>query len=103
MAVETDTERAIFVEADDFGVSVTYTPSGGDATTIEGLFDSDFQEVDAGGAVTFAVSVPRLLTLTSNVSNAAEGDSVTIASVDYVVLSVFDDGQGMTELRLEKQ
>jgi len=103
MAVETDTERAIFVEADDFGVSVTYTPSGGTATTIEGLFDSDFQEVDAGGAVTFAISVPRLLTLTSNVSNAAEGDSVTIASVDYVVLSVFDDGQGMTELRLEKQ
>lgn len=103
MAIETDIERAIFVEADDFGVSVTYTPSGGGATKINGLFDSDFQEVDAGGAVTFAISVPRLLTPTSNVSNAAEGDSVTIASVNYTVLSVFDDGQGMTELRLEKQ
>ena len=37
MAVETDVERAIMLA--DFGESVTYTPSGGSASTITGIFD----------------------------------------------------------------
>lgn len=101
MAIESETDRALFLFDD--GVDATYTPTGGSATTVKGLFDNDIQEVDAGGTATFAVEMPRFVCQTSNVSSAAEGDSIVISSVTYSVLSVFDDGQGMTELRLEQQ
>ena len=58
MAVETDVERAIMLA--DFGESVTYTPSGGSASTITGIFDKEYQAVDPGGEVAFAVEQPRL-------------------------------------------
>ena len=55
MAVETAADRAIFIGVDDFGVAATY--NGG---TINGIFDNDFVEVDAGGGVGFALQQPRL-------------------------------------------
>ena len=72
MAVETAVERAIFVGIDDFGVSATYTPVGGQASTISGIFDNDYIEVDTGGNVGFAVLQPRFLCQTSDVSTATK-------------------------------
>ena len=46
MAVETADDRAIFVGIDDFGVAATYTPSGGVASTVNGIFDNDFIEIE---------------------------------------------------------
>lgn len=103
MAVETDIERAIFVSADDFGVTATYTPSGGSPVSISGIFDSDYQEVDAGGGVGFAVKQPRFHTPTTNVASAAEGDTMTISGVSYVIRVVMEDGTGMTMLAIEEQ
>lgn len=40
MAVETDEDRAIFFEADDFGVTATFTPNVGQPFTVEGIFES---------------------------------------------------------------
>ena len=51
MAVETATERAIFFDADDFGVAASYTRQGQSAVTINGIFDNEFFEVEAGGEV----------------------------------------------------
>ncbi len=101
MAVETDVERAIMLA--DFGESVTYTPSGGSASTITGIFDREYQAVDTGGEVAFAVEQPRLAVKTSDVANAAEGDSVVISGVNYIVRVVMNDGTGLTDLALEKQ
>lgn len=101
MAVETDDDRSYLLA--DFGVTVSYTPSGGSAGNITCIFDNDVQEIDAGGAATFAVEVPRLMCRTSDISTAAEGDTAVVSGVTYSVLSVFSDGQGMTELRLEQQ
>ena len=50
MAVETNDDRTALLA--DFGVSATYTPTGGSASTITGIFDNDVQEVDAGGTAT---------------------------------------------------
>ena len=50
MAVESAADRAIFFNVDDFGTAASYTPSGGSAATVNGIFDNDFVEVDAGGA-----------------------------------------------------
>jgi hypothetical protein len=101
MAVETDDDRSYMLA--DFGVTVSYTLTGSSAKNITCIFDNDVQEIDAGGAVTFAVEVPRLLCRTSDIATAAEGDTAVISATTYSVLSVFRDGQGMTELRLEKQ
>ena len=66
MAVESAADRAIFLDVDDFGTAATYTPSGGSAATVNGIFDNDFVEVDAGGGVgvrfSSPVSIAALLT-----------------------------------------
>lgn len=102
MAVETDTERAIFFDADDFGVAATFTPSGGSATTVNGIFDKDYIAVDAGGSVPVALEEPKFICKTSDVSTAAEGDAIVINTVNYTVKVVENDGQGVTTLILEE-
>lgn len=102
MAVETATELAVFFDADDFGVAATYTPSGGSPATINGIFDNEFFEVEAGGEIAVAMEQPRFTCRTSDVSTAAEGDSITINSIAYTVRVVQSDGTGVTVLVLEE-
>ena len=98
MAVESADDRAIFVGTDDFGVSATFG-----AATVNGIFDNEFVEVDAGGGVGFALQQPRFVCRTADVSAAAEGDTITINATGYTIRIVQDDGTGMTTLVLEKQ
>lgn len=102
MAVESATDRAVFVDVDDFGTAATYTPSGGSAATVNGIFDNEFIEVDAGGGVGVALNQPRFHCRTADVSSAAEGDAITIGGVAHTVRIVQDDGTGMTVLILER-
>jgi hypothetical protein len=103
MAVETDVERAIFLEVDDFGSSATYTPLSGSPSTISGLFDNEYLAVDAGGSVPVAMQQPMFTCLTSAVSSAQEGDTLLISTTTYKVTNVQPDGQGMTVLMLQEQ
>lgn len=98
MAVESAADRAIFLSANDFGVTATI---GGSSVT--GIFDNDFVEVDAGGGVPFAVQQARFLARTADVSAVAEGTTATISGTSYKVAVRQDDGTGMTTLVLEKQ
>lgn len=100
MAVETDDDRLYMLN--DFGVSVTYTPYGGSSVTITGIFDTAYREVN-GGEVDFALYQPELLCRTSDVSNAAEGDTVAYGGTTYTVVVVAADGTGLTTLILEAQ
>lgn len=102
MAVESATDRAIFVNVDDFGVVATYTPSGGASSTVNGIFDNDFIEVDAGGGVGVALQQPRFHCRTADVSSASEGDALVVSGTNYTIRIVQDDGTGMTMLVLEK-
>lgn len=102
MAVETAVERAIFFNTDDFGVSAVYTPSGGSSVNINGIFDNEFYEADAGGSVTVAIEQPRFACATSDVASALEGDAIVISGVSYIIRVVQDDGTGTTILVLEK-
>ena len=102
MAVETATELAIYFDADDFGVAASYTPQGGSATTINGIFDNEYFEADAGGTIGIAIQQPRFVCQTSDVSSAREGDAITINSVAHTIRIVQDDGTGVTTLVLEQ-
>ncbi len=102
MAVESAADRAIFVSADDFGVTASYTPTGGSASNVKGIFDNEYFETDAGGEVAFALQQPMFHCRTADVSSAAEGDAITINAVAYTVRNVRPDGTGMTMLILEE-
>lgn len=101
MAVEGDTERAIFFSSDDFGSAATYTPSGGSASTINGIFDKDYALAAIGDGVGVGSNDPRFICRTSDVSSAANGDTIVVNSVTYTVRNVEDDGTGITTLELE--
>ena len=101
MAVESAADRLAMLA--DFGQSITYTVQGGSPSTITGIFDAQFIEVDAGGTVGFAMQQPRIVVRTSDVASATEGDTFVISGVTYLSRVVQDDGTGMTFIVLEKQ
>jgi len=101
VAVETADDRSYMLA--DFGLVATYTPSGGQGVSITGILDNDYEATDLGGTVSFAVQKPRFLCRTADLPVAAEGDSLVIEGVSYIIRVVMPDGTGMTELLLEVQ
>lgn len=101
MPVESAFDRIALLA--DFGVDSVYTPEKGASKTVKVIFDRDFQEADAGGSVAFVLEFPRVVGRTSELADAAEGETLSIEGVTYHIMVVMHDGQGMTELRLEKQ
>ena len=101
MAVETASDRLIFLDVDDFGTTASYTVQGGSAADVKGIFDNEHIEVDATGSVGVSIQEPRFLCRTSDVSSATEGDAITINSINYKIRVVQDDGTGITNLVLE--
>ena len=99
MTVELAADRLALLA--DFGVSASFTPSGGVASTITVIFDNDFEAVE-GGSVQFATTEPQVMCRTADVSGAAQGDAMVISSVNYTVQVVMDDGTGMTQLMLSE-
>jgi hypothetical protein len=116
MAVETATELAIFFDVDDFGTAATYTPAGGggggggpgpgpgagQAVTINGIFDDPQASRNATDMLDITIPAPQFVCRTSDVANVAEGDSLVVNSVSYIVRVTLTDGTGVTTLLLEK-
>ena len=101
MAVESADDRAIFFATDDFRSAATYTPSGGSASTVNGIFDREYFAADAGGTVDLAIEQPRFVCRSADVSAAAEGDALLVNSTNYLIKVVEADGTGVTTLVLE--
>lgn len=101
MAVELAADREIFLA--DFGVTASFTPSGGAASDITVIFDNEYLDVDIGGAVAFATRQPKVLCRDGEISGIAEGDQMVISGATYIVRVVMPDGTGMTEVLLEAQ
>ena len=102
MAVETAAELAIFFEPNDFADVATYTPLGGSPVNLNGIFDNESRETDAGGNVTIVMPEPRFHIRTSDAPNAEEGDALTVRGVDYTIRISHEDGTGTTMLVLER-
>lgn len=100
MAVETDDERAIFFALNDFGTQATLNIDGTE-TQINGIFENDFEEVEAGGSVSFSASSPTFHGRSVDLADAGEGDTLTINGSGYVIRVVMDDGTGLAMLKLE--
>ncbi len=103
MAIEGATERAVFFDIDDFATASSYTPTGGSASTLDGIFDSKFFEVDPISGVGVVSAQPRFICTTADLpSGAAAGDAITVDGTAYTVRVIQPDGTGITTLVLEK-
>ena len=99
MAVETAEDRAVFVNPAEFGVTATYG-----ASSINGIFDSDYFAASVGAQVDIEGARLRFLCRTADLpSGGTHGDTIVIGAVTYKVREVHPDGTGMTELVIEKQ
>ena len=48
----------VFFSEDDFAVSATFTPDGGSARTVSGIFDAEYVAVDGIGEVAVSALIP---------------------------------------------
>ncbi len=100
MAIETDTERAIFFDTDDFAKSATFTDvSASSSSTVKGIFDKESIEQSVGEAGLIE-EVPVFTCRSSDVSDATFNDTFVIDSVTYYIKEIFPDGTGMTRFTL---
>ena len=103
MAIETDADRDVFVEPDDFGVAATWNAGAG-PVSVNGIFEDSYFGIDAGN-LEFTQSGARIQFLVKSSSipaGAAQGNPVVVDSVQYKVLEIQPDGTGMTVVRLEE-
>ena len=100
MAVETDTERSIFFDSDDFASSATFNDvSAGTSSTIKGIFDKESIE-QAVGEAGIIEEVPMFTCITSDVSSATFNDTLVIDSTTYYIKELLPDGTGVTRITL---
>lgn len=102
MTLETDADRLAMLDEDDHGTTATYTPDGGSASTINGIFDNEFFEAVSEGVIAVEGSQPRFICRTIDAPIAGTGDTlvVPVGGTSYDVVGVEPDGTGMTTLLL---
>jgi len=97
MSIESATDRNFFFESDAFADTATLA----DASTVNGIFDTEEREVDTDGEVNVVADDPQFTCRTSDVSGLKEGDTLTIEGVQYAIRYRRDDGTGVTDLYLQ--
>lgn len=105
MPVESDTDRAIFLNSDEFGDSAVYTKAAGGSATFTGIFDAPHIAVDIG-EISISDRRPTFLCRTSDIPSGAAGgdagDTLMVDGTTYRVVDLEPDGQGMTRIVLGK-
>ena len=100
MAIESDTERAIFFDTDDFAKSATFADvSAGTSSTVTGIFDKESVEQSVGEAGLIE-EVPVFTCKSSDVSAATFNDTLVINSTTYYIKELLPDGTGVTRITL---
>ncbi|MEY9110399.1 hypothetical protein ABH999_006595 [Bradyrhizobium yuanmingense] len=104
MPIETAADRAVFLNADEFGAEGVYTPAGGLASDpFAGIFDrpSIGTELNQVAAID---ARPTFLCRAADLPAAANGDAGDRLAVagegGFEVVAIEPDGQGMVLLRL---
>ena len=103
MALPLEADLDAILNKDEFATAVTYTPTGGSASTIYGIFDKPTVPVDAGGFVDIHEEQPRLTCKTTAVPSIGYDDTMVISSVTYKVRAWLHNGVGLSTIQLERQ
>lgn len=106
MPVESDTDRAVFLNSDEFGDSATYTKVAGGTATLTGIFDAPHIAIEAFGGASISDRRPTFLCRTADIPSGAVGgdggDTLLVDGATYQVVDLQPDGQGMTTIILGK-
>lgn len=90
-----------FFETNGHAIAVTYRPTTGAPTTVNGIFNDEyFDEVE--GMVPVESSQPMFYCKLSDVPGVVHGDHIEFNSSDYNVMNVQPDGTGQVVLILEQ-
>ena len=106
MPVETDADRAVFVDPDDFGTTVAWWRSFDiEPVRFPAVFDDEYQLISAQLAdVGVEGSSPQFQCRTVDMpSGAAQADRVEIGGKRYSAVEFKPDGTGMTIVRLQEE
>jgi hypothetical protein len=109
MPVETDDDRLIFVNPDEFGSVAVWTSLSGQKPPVACVFDDTFLGLSAGDLDFEAEGARIQITMRSSdiPADAAHKDLVKVTSQivgekNYNVLEFQPDGTGMTVVRLQE-
>ena len=100
MAIENDADLAEFYSTDISGIAGTYTPAGGSASTVNGIFNNVYFEIP-GGETSIEGKNATFNCRTSDISSVAHGDTLAVSGTTYTVRGIQPDGTGATTLVLE--
>lgn len=91
---------AIFAVA-DFSVAATYTKADTSTSTVNGIFDDEDLEVDAGDGSVVLQRSAKFTCASADVSGVVEDEGMTIGGKEYTISYVKNDGTGTIELFLQ--
>jgi hypothetical protein len=100
--------NAAFLNSDDWGETVTYTPSGGSAASVSAVWDDHFETIDSAkldhNGMQIVTHQPAIFVSTSDITGTGEGDTVIRDSVTYYVTHIMGEKvKGMSVLLLSKR
>lgn len=116
MAMEFDRDFDGYLNADHGAPAekVTYTPTGGSASSINVILNQEYVDIDTGGLPVQGYQ-PVAMAKTSDIPNIAFGDTISVSAIksldgttiksatNYKVINFEHDNVGMTSLLLEVQ
>ena len=115
MSMEFDRDFDGYLDATyGHGIRVTYTPSGGSASSINVILDQEYVDIDSGGLPVQGFQ-PIAQCKTTDIPNIAFGDTIAApaitnldgttikAATNYKVINFEHDNLGITSLILEVQ
>jgi|APSaa5957512535_1039671.scaffolds.fasta_scaffold122586_3 hypothetical protein len=90
------TESFFNSDASEFAVEATWN-----LTTVKGIFDNDFFEVEVG-EVGVQGNQPRFFCASADISGLGEGDAIVIGGVTYNAIREEPDGTGVSLIILRE-
>lgn len=103
MPVESDADRAAFLDPGEFGATGSYTPAGGAAVGLDGILDAPWLRIEGVAEAPITSASPSFLCRAADLPDgAAQGDAFALGGVTYAVRELRPDGTGMVLLDLER-
>ena len=90
-----------FIDTNIFAHAATYTPSGGSATTVNGIFDNEFYSSDIAENGVEGTQ-PRLTCASADIAGVSSGATFVISGTTYDFVREEPDGTGVSLVILKE-
>ena len=104
MGVESASDRATFFDADEHGVTASYTlEAGGGSVDVDGILEDEYAAIGVDLEIEMAGSDPMFTCpIASLPSGHGVGDTLEIDGVSHIYREPKPDGTGLITIRLQK-